>query len=103
MLKKIKEIAIKAFTGIAAVAAAVFYVLFKQSKNRYNDEKLSQLEKENEELRQRNEAAGVIVNAAQEAQLAELEERKRNEEIKSKVAAGNSIKQHNALLDGLRK
>lgn len=103
ILTKVKSIAVKVFTGLTAVAAAVFYVLFRQSKDRYNEEKLKELEKEVEEQKAQNEAAGVVINAQQEAQLAEIAEKKKNEEIKNKVAGANNYSSHNALVDGLRK
>ena len=100
---KIKTVLIKIATGIGAILAATYYVLFKSKKDLNREEELKRLEKEVQEQKKINEEAGVNLSAQQEAQLAEIEEKKKNEEIKIKVASGNTLKQHNDLLDGLRK
>lgn len=100
---KIKEIAIKICTGIAAAAAAIFYVLFKESKERNYEERLAAQEAELQEERKKAEEAGVNIEAMQNAQQEEIKEREENEKIKQKAHSGNSLAAHNAMLDGLRK
>lgn len=100
---KIKETLIKIGAGIAAIATAIFYVLFKEHKENNLEERLAQQEAELKEERKKAEEAGVHIEAMQDAQQKENEERKENEKIKQEVHSGNSLAAHNALLDGLRK
>jgi hypothetical protein len=87
MLKKI----LAALAGIGAFFSAIFFVLFQQKKE------------ENKAINEKFDDMKDNLDALTEADKAENEVRKENEELKQKAHGGNNLDAFNACNDLLSK
>lgn len=87
----IKNIITKIVACGATILSAVFYVLFQQSKNKAQEEKIQDLQQEKEEAEKKVE----IVEAVQKAQT---EEKKKYEETLQKATSGHKLSNYNAAM-----
>lgn len=88
------------FAGLASVFAAIFFVLFKQSKE---ERKLDEAERRADEAEIGNEALKANLEAVQAADQAVVEERKENAELMEKVNNSNNLDAFNACNELLSK
>lgn len=77
--------------AIGAFFSALFYVLFKQAKE------------ENKHLEEKNENLNTNIDALKEAEKAEKEQKKKNEELVRRVTGSNNIDSFNACNDLLQE
>lgn len=87
MLKKILAV----LAGIGAALSAIFYVLFQQKKD------------ENKAINQKFDDMSANLDALKEAEKAEKEVKKQNEELKEKINSGNTLDSFNACNELLSK
>lgn len=88
------------FAGLASVFAAIFFVLFKQSKL---EKKLDEAERRADEAEIENEALKANLEAMQAADKAVVEERKENADLIKKVTGSNKLDAFNACNELLSK
>ena len=87
MLKKILAV----LAAIASFFAAIFYVLFQQKKD------------ENKAIKEKFNNMSDNLDALKEAEKAENEVKKGNEELKKKINSGNTLDSFNACNELLQK
>lgn len=100
----IKNIVLKILAGIAAVASAIFYVLFQQAKSEKNKVQadLQETKADLQEAERDKSELETVSNIADAVNRVEVEEAKENEKLKQD-AIGHKPGNFNSKLELLRK